>query len=125
MTITCNRPNYGIARKRTRTLTAARQQEHNINSVANPERTLQPCNYQLSKSIVHEIIFGDGCQVNINNLPYSDRYFNTNWQLAMFKRGKANGHDSCLVYISKLDSLISLTYVVSTHWNCIIEAIPM
>ena len=35
---------------------------------------LQPCNYQLSKSIVHEIKFG-GIAVM---LPYSDRYFNTN-----------------------------------------------
>ena len=43
-----------------------------------------PCNYQLSKSIVHEIKFGD----NKNNLPYSDRYFNTDWQFEMFKRGK-------------------------------------
>ena len=26
--------------------------------------------------------------VNVNNLPYSDRYFNTDWQFEMFKRGK-------------------------------------
>ena len=26
--------------------------------------------------------------VNINNLLYSDRYFNTDWQFEMFKRGK-------------------------------------
>ena len=52
---------------------------------------IQPCNYQLSKIIVHEIKFGDSCHVNINNLPYSDRYFNTNWQFEMFKRGKPMG----------------------------------
>ena len=46
---------------------------------------LIPCNYQLSKSIVHEI---KCCHVNINSLPYSDRYFNTDWQFEMFKRGK-------------------------------------
>ena len=46
---------------------------------------LQPCNYQLSKSIVHEIKFGE----IINNLPYNDRYFNTDWQFEMFKRGKS------------------------------------
>ena len=51
---------------------------------------LQPCNYQLSKSIVHEIKFGE----NINNLPQSDRYFNTDRHIEMLKRGKANGHDS-------------------------------
>ena len=44
------------------------------------EYILLPCNYQLSKSIVHEIKFGDSCHVNINNLPYSDRYFNTDRQ---------------------------------------------
>ena len=49
------------------------------------------CNYQLSKSIVHEIRFGD----NINNLPYSDRYFRTDWQFEMFKRG--NPMDMILV----------------------------
>ena len=40
---------------------------------------LQLCNYQVSKSIVHEIKFGD---------IYSDRYFNTDWQFEMFKRVK-------------------------------------
>ena len=45
---------------------------------------LLPCNYQLGKSIVN----GYSCHVNIDNLPYSDRYFNTDWQLEMFKRGK-------------------------------------
>ena len=43
----------------------------------------------------------------------------------MFKRGKTNGHDTCLVYISKYGSLISVTYVVGTHLNCLTEAIPM
>ena len=49
-----------------------------------------PCNYQLSISIVHEIKFGDidSCHVIINNLPYSDRYFDTDWQFEMLKRGK-------------------------------------
>ena len=56
----------------------------------------------------------------INNLPYSDRYFNTDWQFEMFKRGK-----SFLVYISKYGFLISEPYVVGTHCNCLIEAIPM
>ena len=55
----------------------------------------------------------------------NDRYFSTDWQFDMFKRGKANGHDTCLVYISKNVSLISVTYVVGTHWNFLIEAIPM
>ena len=45
---------------------------------------LLPCNYQLSKIIVH----GYSCHVNINNLPYSDRYFDADRQLEMFKRGK-------------------------------------
>ena len=48
-----------------------------------------PCNYQLSKSIVHEIKFDDNsCHVNIKKLPYSGRYFNTDWQFEMFKRGR-------------------------------------
>ena len=33
----------------------------------------------------------------------------------MFKRGKANGHDTCLVYISKYVSLILVMYVVGVH----------
>ena len=45
---------------------------------------LQPGKYQLSKSIVHEIKFGDSCHENINNLPYSDRYFNLDRQIEMF-----------------------------------------
>ena len=50
---------------------------------------LLPCNHQLSKSIVHEIKFGDySCRGNINYLPYSDRYFDTDWQFEMFKRRK-------------------------------------
>ena len=61
---------------------------------------LQPRNYQLRNNIVHEITFGD-----INNLLYSDRYFNTNWQFEMLKRGKANGHNTCLVYIFKIGFL--------------------
>ena len=56
---------------------------------------------------------------------YSDRYFSTDWQFEMFKRGDANGHDTYLVYISKYVSLISVTYVVGAHWNCLIEAIPI
>ena len=51
---------------------------------------LQPRNYQLSKIIVHEIKFGDIAvmNVNINHLPYSDMYFNTDWQFEIIKRGK-------------------------------------
>ena len=49
----------------------------------------------------------------------------TDWQFEMFNRGKANGHDTCLVYISKYISLISVTYDVGTLWNCFIDAIPM
>ena len=44
---------------------------------------LRPCNCQLSKSIVHEI-FGDIAVMKI----YSERYFDTDWQFEMFKRGK-------------------------------------
>ena len=46
------------------------------------------CNYQLSTCIVHKIKFGDKAVNKINNLPYSDRYFNSDWQFEMFKRGK-------------------------------------
>ena len=34
------------------------------------------------------------CHANINNLQYSDRNINTDWQFVMFKRGKYNGHDT-------------------------------
>ena len=40
------------------------------------------------------VIYYNSCHVNINNLLYSDRYFSTDWQFEMFKRGKANGHDT-------------------------------
>ena len=88
-------------------------------------RTLQPRKYQLSKSIVHEIKFGESysCHVNIKNLLYSDMYFSTDCQFEMFKRGKANVHYTCLVNISKYVSFISVTYVVGTY--CLIETIPM
>ena len=44
-------------------------------------KSLQPCNYQFS----HEIKFGGklSCK-NISNLPYSDKYFNSDWQIEMF-----------------------------------------
>ena len=60
-------------------------------SAVNP--LLLPCNYQLSKNIVHEIKCGD----NINNFAIccSDRYFSTDWQFEMFKRG--NPMDMILV----------------------------
>ena len=60
----------------------------------------------------------------MNILLYSDRYFNTDWQFQIFKRGKANVYDTCSVYF-KIRFLILVTYVVGAHWNCLIEAIPM
>ena len=50
---------------------------------------VQPSNYYLSKSKVLEIKFG-GIAVNF---PYIVRYFNTNRQIEVFKRVKANEHD--------------------------------
>ena len=40
-------------------------------------RNIQPCSYQLGKSKVLEIKFGDSCHVNMNMMTYSDRYFNS------------------------------------------------
>ena len=51
---------------------------------------LQPYNYQVSKEVVHKIKFGAVAVMQI----YSDRYFNTDWQYEMSKRGKDNGHDT-------------------------------
>ena len=51
---------------------------------------------RISKSIVHEIKFGESCYVNINKLPYNNMYFNTDSQIEMFKRGKPM--DMILVY---------------------------
>ena len=65
----------------------------------------------IAKLIVHSIVTGI--------------LVSTDWQFEMFKRGKANGHDTCLVYISKYVSLISVANVDGTHWNCLNEAIPM
>ena len=47
---------------------------------------IQPCNYQISKSIIHLIKFGD--IVVINNLLYSDRNSNTDRQIICFKEAK-------------------------------------
>ena len=53
-------------------------------------------------------------------MPYSDRYSNTDWQFEVFKRGKPMD----MIFVLCI-SFISVTYVVGTHWNCLIEAIPM
>ena len=45
----------------------------------------------------------------------SDRYFSTEWLFKMLKRGKAYGHDTSLVYISKYVTLVSVAYAVGTH----------
>ena len=45
---------------------------------------LQPCKYQLSKSVVHEIKFGD----IINILPYCDRYLKLIGSVRCFKGAK-------------------------------------
>ena len=44
----------------------------------------------------------------------------------MFKRGKGNVHDTVFNINSNIIvSLFSVTYVVGTHWNCLIVANPM
>ena len=75
--------------------------------------------YHASRS---EIKFGDIAVMLIKQFAM---YFSADWQFETFKRGKDNGHDTCLVYILKYVSLISVTYVVGTHCNCLLEAIPM
>ena len=55
------------------------------------------------------------CHVNINNLWYSDRYYNTDWQFEMFKRGKDNGHATGFKCKLQNSFLISVTYVVGAH----------
>ena len=83
---------------------------------------VQQRNYQVSKEEV------DRCSLhaNIDNLQYSDIYFNTYWQFKMFKRHKDNRHGTW--YKCKFQNSFfsfSVTYVVGSHWNCLIEAIPM
>ena len=53
---------------------------------------------------------------------YIDRHSNNSWQFGMFKRDKDKGHDNCQVCKCKLSTfpLCSVTYVVVTHWNCLI-----
>ena len=46
------------------------------------------CDWGISKEIVHEY----SCHAIIDNLQYSDRYFNSDWQIGRFKRDKDNGH---------------------------------
>ena len=50
-------------------------------------KPLQPCDYQLSKSIVYKIKLRD----IINNLLKGDMFFNTDWQFEMFKIAKPMG----------------------------------
>ena len=82
------------------------------------------------KSIVHEgmnhisnvkVHFQDSkwkCKYqNINILWYIDRYYNTDWQFEMFKRGKKMDMILGLSVNLNLVSLFSVTYVVGTHWN--------
>ena len=54
-------------------------------------------NYRKGKNSIPPIYFVPG---GMNNLLYSDRHFN-DLEFEIFKECKANGHDSCLVYISK------------------------
>ena len=68
---------------------------------------LLPCNNQLSKSIVHDI---KCCHVNIINVPYSDRYFNTDWQFEILKE---ESQRTC--YLFSVYFLLSVTYVVGTN----------
>ena len=46
-------------------------------------------------------------------------YFNTDWQVEMFKRGKGNRHDTsyALISIYKVFLIFSVRYVVGTYWN--------
>ena len=48
--------------------------------------TLQPRNYQVSKTVGHEIKFWDIAVMKIY------KYSNTDWQFEMFKIGKDNKH---------------------------------
>ena len=44
----------------------------------------------------------------------------------MFKRGKNNLHLMLRLSVNlNLLFYFTVTYVVGTHWNCLIEAIPM
>ena len=55
--------------------------------------SLQPCNYQVNKFVVHAIEFEVIAVMQIKHFVVSDRYFNTDWQFEMFKRGKGNRHE--------------------------------
>ena len=49
---------------------------------------IKPHNYQVSKEEVDKLIWRCSWHANIDNLQYSDRYFNTDWQFGMFKRSQ-------------------------------------
>ena len=76
---------------------------------------IQPRNYQVSSSQTQ--IWSCSCHVQINNLQLSDRYFNTDRQFEMILCINVNFK---IVFF-----LFSVTSVAGTHWNCLIEAIPM
>ena len=45
------------------------------------------------------------------------------WQIEMFKRGKTMDMILVKYIFQNRFTLISVTYVGGTHWNCLIEAI--
>ena len=51
------------------------------------------CYYCATTSSSKQIMI-ESCNVNIHNLPYSDRYFNIDKQIDMLSRGKGHGHDT-------------------------------
>ena len=57
---------------------------------------LQRRNYQISKEIVHELKFGDIAVMQIQTICNIATvfFFNSDWQIGMFKRGKDNGHNT-------------------------------
>ena len=61
------------------------------------------------------------CHANINNVWYSDGYFNTDLHFECLKEAKTID----MILQNRLNTLYSITYVIGNHWNCFIEAIPM
>ena len=61
----------------------------------------QPCNYQISKSIVHVINFGDIAVMYKQFAILSDMYCNTDWQIEMFKEATlmVTSRDKCIFQV--------------------------
>ena len=87
---------------------------------------IQLCNYSVSKKVAHEIKFGDIADMHIYTIcGIVSGILILIGSLRCLKEAKTMDMVLGLSVNFKIVSLFSVTYVVGTHWNCLIVAIPM